>query len=75
MNQCAAVCEDYMLVRNAIREDLPEIAKVHVTCFPDYFSTRVGKKNNGYLLSILLSDLFGLYRQNYCGCEFSKGET
>ncbi|MBR4758935.1 MAG: epoxyqueuosine reductase QueH [Lachnospiraceae bacterium] len=33
------------------------------------------KKNNGYLLSILLSELFGLYRQNYCGCEFSKNNT
>ncbi len=33
------------------------------------------KKNNGYLISILLSELFGLYRQNYCGCEFSKNNT
>ncbi|MCR5282664.1 MAG: epoxyqueuosine reductase QueH [Lachnospiraceae bacterium] len=30
------------------------------------------KKQNGYLLSILLSDLFGLYRQSYCGCIYSK---
>ena len=30
------------------------------------------KKRNGYLRSIELSNEFLLYRQNYCGCEFSK---
>jgi predicted adenine nucleotide alpha hydrolase (AANH) superfamily ATPase len=30
------------------------------------------KKRNGYLRSIELSNEFSLYRQNYCGCEFSK---
>ena len=30
------------------------------------------KKNNGYLRSIELSKEYGLYRQNYCGCVFSK---
>ena len=29
------------------------------------------KKKDGYKRSILLSDKIGLYRQNYCGCEFS----
>lgn len=29
------------------------------------------KKENGYLDSINLSNKFNLYRQNYCGCEFS----
>ena len=32
------------------------------------------KKNNGYLRSIELSKKYGLYRQNYCGCAFSKQE-
>jgi len=27
------------------------------------------KKNNGYLRSVELSNQFGLYRQEYCGCE------
>ena len=31
------------------------------------------KKNNGYLRSVELSKQHSLYRQNYCGCEFSKG--
>lgn len=30
------------------------------------------KKRGGYLRSIQLSREYGLYRQNYCGCVFSK---
>ena len=30
------------------------------------------KKEDGYLQSIKLSNEYQLYRQNYCGCEFSK---
>ena len=30
------------------------------------------KKREGYKHSIELSAEYGLYRQNYCGCEFSK---
>ncbi|MGN1166696.1 MAG: epoxyqueuosine reductase QueH [Lachnospiraceae bacterium] len=30
------------------------------------------KKRNGYKRSIELSKEYGLYRQDYCGCEFSK---
>ncbi len=30
------------------------------------------KKNSGYLRSIELSKEYDLYRQNYCGCDFSK---
>lgn len=30
------------------------------------------KKRNGYKRSIELSRQYGLYRQNYCGCVFSK---
>lgn len=30
------------------------------------------KKEGGYLRSIELSKEYGLYRQSYCGCEFSK---
>ena len=32
------------------------------------------KKKNGYKRSIELSHDYGLYRQNYCGCVFSKRE-
>ncbi len=30
------------------------------------------KKRNGYKRSCELSEQYGLYRQNYCGCEYSK---
>lgn len=30
------------------------------------------KKKNGYKRSCELSNIYGLYRQDYCGCEFSK---
>lgn len=33
------------------------------------------KKKGGYLHSIELSKQYGLYRQNYCGCRFSKREA
>lgn len=32
------------------------------------------KKRGGYLRSVELSRRYGLYRQNYCGCVFSKAE-
>ena len=32
------------------------------------------KKGNGYLRSIELSKQYNLYRQNYCGCRFSKNQ-
>ena len=30
------------------------------------------KKRNGYLRSLQLSEEYGLYRQNYCGCRYSR---
>ena len=30
------------------------------------------KKKNGYKISIELSQKYGLYRQNFCGCEYAK---
>ena len=33
------------------------------------------KKKNGYRRSIELSEEYGLYRQDYCGCVFSKREA
>jgi len=32
------------------------------------------KKKNGYKRSIELSEEYGLYRQDFCGCSFSKAE-
>ncbi len=33
------------------------------------------KKKNGYIRSIQLSQKYNLYRQNYCGCIYSKQQT
>ena len=45
-----------------------ELSKIYaVKYLPSDF-----KKKNGYKRSIELSREYGLYRQNYCGCEFSK---
>ena len=41
--------------------------KYNVSYLPTDF-----KKRNGYLRSIELSAEYNLYRQNYCGCKFSK---
>lgn len=43
--------------------------KYGVTHLPSDF-----KKKGGYQRSIVLSREYGLYRQNYCGCVFSKRE-
>ena len=52
---------------NEIGEELAE--KYGVAHLPSDF-----KKKNGYKRSIELSEKYGLYRQNYCGCVFSQKE-
>ena len=52
---------------NEIGEELSQIYKVEH--LPSDF-----KKKNGYRRSVELSAEYGLYRQNYCGCVFSKRE-
>lgn len=53
---------------NEIGEELSCIYQV--THLPSDF-----KKKNGYKRSVELSAEHGLYRQNYCGCVFSKREA
>ena len=50
---------------NEIGQELGEIYRV--SHLPSDF-----KKKNGYKRSVELSHEYGLYRQNYCGCVFSK---
>ncbi|MDD7218804.1 MAG: epoxyqueuosine reductase QueH [Clostridia bacterium] len=50
---------------NEIGEELADIYQV--SHLPSDF-----KKKNGYKRSIELSHEFGLYRQNYCGCVYSR---
>lgn len=53
---------------NAIGQELGEEYGVPYLC-SDF------KKKDGYKESIRLSGVYGLYRQNYCGCVFSKEEA
>lgn len=43
--------------------------KYHTSYLPSDF-----KKKNGYLTSVRLSEQYDLYRQDYCGCLYSKEE-
>jgi len=52
---------------NAIGLELAEHADVRWLC-SDF------KKKNGYKRSCELSEQYGLYRQDYCGCVFSRRE-
>lgn len=53
---------------NEIGDELSEIYSVkHL---PNDF-----KKRNGFKRSVELSEQYGLYRQSYCGCVFSKAEN
>lgn len=52
---------------NEIGERLAELTKVR-WLYSDF------KKKGGYLRSIELSEKYGLYRQDFCGCSFSKAE-
>ena len=52
-------------VLNAIGKDIEELTKVKFL-YSDF------KKKEGYKLSIELSKKYNLYRQNYCGCRYSK---
>lgn len=52
---------------NQLGEEMGE--KYEVAHLPSDF-----KKKNGYKRSVELSKEYGLYRQDYCGCAFSKAQ-
>ena len=55
----------------ALNDIAEQIAvKRHLKTLPMDF-----KKKDGYKRSIELSHIYGLYRQKYCGCRFSKAEA
>lgn len=49
-----------------------EIGKQAATAHSIKFMEADFKKNNGFKRSIELSKKYGLYRQNYCGCIYSR---
>lgn len=54
-------------VLNELGQEIGE--KYQIAWLPSDF-----KKKNGYRRSVQLSQEYGLYRQDYCGCVFSKKE-
>lgn len=52
---------------NAIGADLEKTGDVSFL-YSDF------KKKNGYQRSVQMSNEYGLYRQNYCGCNYSKSD-
>ncbi|MDD4525723.1 MAG: epoxyqueuosine reductase QueH [Lachnospiraceae bacterium] len=61
LNEAGETAEEHVLTEH------PES---HLKFLPSDF-----KKKGGFQRSIELSHKYGLYRQNYCGCEFSKRGT
>ena len=57
--------------RNMISEIGREIGSRYGLSFLD----RDFRKKDGYRRSVQMSKEYGLYRQNYCGCEFSKRDA
>lgn len=55
-------------VLNAIGNELADAYRTHYLC-SDF------KKKNGYKRSCELSQIYHLYRQDYCGCIYSKAEA
>ncbi|MBR1506991.1 MAG: epoxyqueuosine reductase QueH [Eubacterium sp.] len=57
---------------NEIGADLAEELKNTFGETAPHFLYSDFKKKNGYKRSIELSAIYGLYRQNYCGCRYSR---
>ncbi|MGP1438476.1 MAG: epoxyqueuosine reductase QueH [Treponema sp.] len=55
----------------ALNENVDTMEVLEKASFPLYLPNDF-KKRNGYLDSINISKELSLYRQDYCGCEFSK---
>ena len=53
-------------------KNTPTLFAVGRSIDPDRFLAINFKKDNGFKHSVQLAEEMGLYRQNYCGCEFSS---
>ncbi len=66
LNEIGMELEREMLRSVLTEKEIIDQAKTPVFLFSDF------KKKNGYKRSIELSEEYGLYRQDYCGCIYSK---
>jgi len=46
-----------MVVRQATKNDLKQIADVHIQCFPDSFSTQLGKSGGGIYSNAFITSI------------------
>jgi predicted adenine nucleotide alpha hydrolase (AANH) superfamily ATPase len=83
MNESARVCKELgfdgftttltiSTLKNA--DNLNRAGREAADRYGTFFLPSDFKKKNGYKRSIELSKLYGLYRQDYCGCSFSKAQ-
>ena len=56
-------------------EWLNELGQAAGERFGVHFLPSDFKKRGGYYRSLELSQSYGLYRQDFCGCVYSKAET
>ena len=57
-------------VSQSLNQTVPQSNSQTISFLPEDF-----KKKEGFKLSVKRAQELGLYRQSYCGCEFSKRET
>lgn len=86
-----SICFEFNLERAALRAEMEDITSFTTTLtlsphkvsrmifevgkiFPHYLSVDF-KKRGGFERSVAFSKKHGLYRQSYCGCEFSMREV
>ena len=62
------IIEDQPLLNNMLKKTL-ENEYNNIT-----FLTFDFKKNNGQDIGVAISKKLDIYRQNYCGCEFSRNK-
>lgn len=72
------LCKNESLQNNFLQTDSSQTSKTSKTSqtskSPKWLPSDF-KKNSGFLRSLELSKEYGLYRQQYCGCVFSKENT
>ena len=65
--KCQGFTTTLTVSRHKSSQNIFEAGRCYLNFMPVDF-----KKQDGYARSLVLSKQFNLYRQGYCGCEFSK---
>lgn len=68
---CSHLCTTLTISPHKDVARIAQLGQAVCLSFGLKWEDRVWRKQNGFLRSLELSREFGLYRQNYCGCECS----